>query len=127
MNIYQEELLDHVKSPRNYGKLEDAYESEDSNPACGDSIKVYIKLNKEMKVEEVAFEGAGCAVSQGSASILLEEIKDKNLSALKKMTEEDFFKLIGIELSPSRKRCALVSFKALKQIIEKIDSDDELN
>ncbi|MCA9381806.1 iron-sulfur cluster assembly scaffold protein [Candidatus Dojkabacteria bacterium] len=117
MNIYQEELLDHVKNPRNYGKLDSSTQSEDSNPACGDSVKIYLKFSDNDVLEEVSFEGTGCAVSQGAASILTEEIKGKNVTELKKMTEDDFLSIIGIELSPSRKKCAFVSFKAMKQAI----------
>jgi nitrogen fixation NifU-like protein len=114
-------MLEHAKDPHNFGKIDNpTLESDDSNPSCGDSIKMYFIIENGV-VKEVKFEGTGCAVSQASASILTEYIIGKKQEKLKEFSETDFFKLLGFDLSPSRKKCALVSFNTLKKALDKLE------
>ena len=92
--LYQEIILDHGKNPRNKGKCEGyTNEAKAHNPLCGDRIHIYLKLNNEKKIEDLSFEGEGCAISLASASILTEVTKGKDLSFIKKISE-DFLNMI---------------------------------
>ena len=78
--LYQEIILDHGKSPRNKGKCNQFnHEAKGHNPLCGDKVHIFLNLNAEKKVEDISFEGEGCAISMASASILTEIIKVKNI------------------------------------------------
>jgi nitrogen fixation NifU-like protein len=113
-DIYLEHILDHFKSPRNYGILEDAnYVYEGGNPTCGDMVKFFVKVS-DGKIEDIRFIGKGCAISQASASILTELVKGKDLEFVKNMTKEQLLDELGIELSPTRLKCALLSIETLK-------------
>ena len=115
--IYQENILDHYKNPRNFGKIKNAsVHHHEYNPLCGDEIELFLVI-KDKKVVDVKFNGKGCAISQASASLLSEEIKGKSIDELKKMTKENILELLGITLSPLRLKCALLSLDTLKNSI----------
>ena len=87
--LYQEIILDHGKNPRNKGKCNEFNKDAKAyNPLCGDKVHIYLKLNKEKKVEDLSFEGEGCAISLASASILTDIIKGKDFITAKKITNE---------------------------------------
>jgi len=87
--LYQEIILDHGKNPRNKGKCDEFNkDAKAHNPLCGDKVHIYLKLNKEQKVENLSFEGEGCAISLASASILTDIIKGKDFITAKKITNE---------------------------------------
>ena len=87
--LYQEIILDHGKNPRNLGKTENFNKNaKGHNPLCGDKVHVYLKLDDEKKVEDISFEGEGCAISIASASIMTETIKGKEFNIAKKILEE---------------------------------------
>jgi len=87
--LYQEIILDHGKNPRNKGKCDEFNtDAKAHNPLCGDKVHIYLKLNKEKKVENLSFEGEGCAISLASASILTDIIKGKDFITAKKITNE---------------------------------------
>jgi len=87
--LYQEIILDHGKNPRNKGKCNEFNkDAKAHNPLCGDKVHIYLKLNKEKKVENLSFEGEGCAISLASASILTDTIKGKDFITAKKITNE---------------------------------------
>ena len=87
--LYQEIILDHGKNPRNKGKCDKFNkDAKAHNPLCGDKVHIYLKLNKEQKVENLSFEGEGCAISLASASILTDIIKGKDFITAKKITNE---------------------------------------
>ena len=90
--LYQEIILDHGKNPRNKGKC-DGYtnDAKAHNPLCGDKVHIYLKLNKNKEIEDLSFEGEGCAISLASASILTEIVKGKDLSFLNKYYPCIFF------------------------------------
>ena len=108
-DLYRDYILEHYRRPHNFGILEAPTASyEGSNPLCGDRITMMLSLEDGV-VRDVAFTGRGCAISQASASLLTDEIKGKTVAEVEKMTPDDLLDLIGIEISPARLKCALLS------------------
>ncbi len=114
-DMYQEVILQHYRSPRNFGPLEPAdLSGEESNPLCGDHIRVQLRLDSDHhRVEEIHFSGDGCAISVASASMLTQKVKGMPLEEVGRLTRDDVLKLLGIPLSPVRVKCALTGFAAL--------------
>lgn len=114
-SIYREQIIDLYENPLNFGSLDPAdIEYEEDNPLCGDVIRIFIRLDDEQKVSEVKWQGQGCAISLASASLLTEEIKGMSLDELKAFDKEELLDLLGIQLSMTRIKCALLSLKVLK-------------
>lgn len=113
--MYQEKILLHYRSPKNFGPLDGAdLEGSESNPLCGDHIEMRLKLGEDGRtVKEVRFTGDGCAISMASASMLTERVKGRPLSEVTAMGRDDVLQLLGIPLSPVRIKCALTGFSAL--------------
>ena len=112
--FYREYILDHYKNPRNFGRIENPTLShEEDNPLCGDIIGIDL-LVKDGLVEDVKFHGRGCAISQASASLLTERIKGMTLEEARRIGKDDVLGELGIEISPARIKCALLSLKVLK-------------
>jgi|TARA_B110000971_G_C19906872_1_gene452694 nitrogen fixation NifU-like protein len=140
--LYQEIILDHGKNPRNKGKCEGyTNDAKAHNPLCGDKVHIYLKLNNEKSIEDLSFEGEGCAISLASASILTEVTKGKDLSFIKKLSE-DFLNMIknkkkitlnsltedqvttiaslsGVQEFPMRVKCATMVWHTLLSAVEK--------
>ncbi len=115
--MYQEQILDHYKNPRNFGTLKNAsVHHHEYNPLCGDELDLFLIIENN-KVADVKINGHGCAISQASASMLSEHIKGKSLDELKKMTKENILEMLGIPISPVRLKCALLSLDTLKNSI----------
>ena len=113
-DLYRELILDHYQHPHNHGEIAGADISyEDSNPLCGDKIRIDIKLKNNL-VEDVKFNGKGCAISQASASMLTDELIGKSLDDIKKMDKQFVLDLLGIPLGPTRIKCALLPLKVIK-------------
>ncbi len=113
-DLYREIILDHYQHPHNHGTLSEPDISyEDSNPLCGDKIRIDLKV-KDNIVLEVKFSGKGCAISQASASMLTDELIGKSLDEIKKIDKDFVFNMLGIPLSPTRVKCALLSLKVVK-------------
>lgn len=114
-SIYREQIIDLYENPLNYGALEPAdFVYEEDNPLCGDVIQIAVRLDEDQRVTEVKWEGQGCAISQASASLLTEEIKGMTLDDVKAFSKEELLDLLGIQLSMTRVKCALLSLKVLK-------------
>lgn len=114
-DMYREFILDHYKNPRFHGVLDPAdITYQDDNPLCGDVIRIDLRVNSDNRVVESAFSGQGCAISQASASMLMEEIQGKTLEELKEYTRDDILDMLGIELGPVRLKCAMLALKVLK-------------
>ncbi len=112
--MYRDYILDHYKNPRNAGELPGATNSyKDSNPLCGDEITMSLLIADD-RVQDVRFQGKGCAISQASASILTEEIKGKTLDEVKAIDRQHILENLGIPISPARVKCALLGLKTLK-------------
>jgi nitrogen fixation NifU-like protein len=140
--LYQEIIVDHGKNPRNKGKCEGyTNDAKAHNPLCGDKVHIFLKLNNETLVEDLSFEGEGCAISLASASILTELTKGKDLSFIKKVSE-DFLSMIknkskitlnsltkdqvttitslsGVQEFPMRVKCATMAWHTLLSAVEK--------
>jgi SUF system FeS assembly protein, NifU family len=109
-----ENILDHYRNPRNYGEMPDAdVRVKDSNPLCGDVVELYLKI-RDGEIVDARFRGKGCAISQASASMLTERIKGMKLDDARNISRDTILSMLGIELSPVRLKCALLSLKVLK-------------
>jgi nitrogen fixation NifU-like protein len=114
-DLYREVIIEHYKNPEHHGELDPHDISfEDENPLCGDHIRIDLRVDENGKITDAAFDGHGCAISQSSADLLLEDIIGKNVEDVKKMTKQDVLDLLGIELGPVRLKCALLPLKILK-------------
>ena len=139
--LYQEIILEHGKNPRNLRKTENFNkDAEGKNPLCGDNVHIYLKLNETKKVEDISFEGSGCAISMASASIMTDLVKGKNESEVREiiedflgmikenpelkskyLKEDDKTKLMclsGVKQYPMRVKCATLSWHTLVSAIE---------
>tara|TARA_B100000965_G_scaffold251494_1_gene211559 strand:+ start:493 stop:945 length:453 start_codon:yes stop_codon:yes gene_type:complete len=139
--LYQEIILDHGKNPRNKGKCDKFNrDAKAHNPLCGDKVHIYLKLNKEKKVEDLSFEGEGCAISLASASILTDTIKGKDFNTTKKIINEflsmikeksninldilnddqktTIMSLSGVKKFPMRVKCATMAWHAFMSALE---------
>jgi len=127
--IYRQELLDIIRNPLNKGVIKNPdLEAKLVNPLCGDEIRIQIELatNKSQiasrQIRRAVFSGNGCAISQASASLLAESIQGKKLSDVNKLRGNDILKLIGMNPSPSRIGCALLSLEVLMEALGKVKS-----
>ena len=134
--LYQDIILEHGKSPRNFGRCKQhTHEAKGYNPLCGDKVQIFLNLNKEKKVENLTFEGSGCAISMASTSIMTELVKGKSLEAAKKIVlnfldmikntqeiksdelDEDqktkIMSLSGVKQYPMRVKCATLSWHTM--------------
>jgi nitrogen fixation NifU-like protein len=129
-DFYRENILDHYRNPRNKGRLEHpTHTHEESNPLCGDVIRIDLHVNEDNVIDQVRFDGHGCAISQASASMLTEMIQGKTLDEAKALSKEDILEALGIEIGPVRLKCALLSLKVLKADVydlpEWIEEDED--
>ena len=146
--MYQDIILEHGKSPRNFGKCEQhTHQAKGHNPLCGDQVHVYLKLNNEKNVDNVTFQGSGCAISIASTSIMTELVKGKSLEVAKRMVV-DFLNMIkntqefksnylnedqkikimslsGVKQYPMRVKCATLGWHTLTSAIE--EKREEVN
>jgi nitrogen fixation NifU-like protein len=114
-DLYREEILQHYKRPHNWGPMDAPdLEAEDHNPLCGDQLKVMLKVDDAGQVADIRFEGHGCAISQAAASMASDEIKGMPVDELLKLDRSFILDLLGIDISATRIKCALLSLKVLK-------------
>ena len=113
--LYRELILDHYKNPRNHGLLEpsDAH-AEGQNPLCGDEIFVSVRLGEDDVIEEVGFDGRGCAISQAATSMLTDLVKGRTAQEVAAMPKDELLEEIGIPLTPVRLKCAILGLGVLK-------------
>jgi nitrogen fixation NifU-like protein len=113
--LYREQILEHYKRPHNFGRIENAdLEFEDTNPFCGDEQHVTIRLDADGRVAEIAFEGQGCAISTAATSLLTDELVGKTREELLALPKEEVLDLLGIEISATRMKCAMLGLKVVK-------------
>lgn len=114
-DLYRELIIDRYKNPQYRGSLNPHdIAFEDDNPLCGDHIRVELRVDKSGVVQEAAFDGHGCAISQASADLLMESVVGKSLDEVKALSKNDVLSMLGLELGPVRLKCALLSLKVLK-------------
>lgn len=141
-DLYQQVIVDHNKSPRNFGKLAHYnHEADGYNPLCGDKLHVYLNVNSDGIIEEVSFEGEGCAISVASASLMTETLKGTPVAEFKGRFEQfqhmvtadldetpdeealgKLAVLSGVREFPSRIKCAVLCWHTMKSAVE--DSDE---
>jgi nitrogen fixation NifU-like protein len=112
-DMYRQQIMDHYKNPRNYGRLEDpTFTHEGENPSCGDTIRVDVRLADDGEtIERAAFSGDGCAISQAAASMLTQRLPGTSLVELKRMDRDDVLEMLGVDISPMRIKCAVLAEK----------------
>ncbi len=143
-DLYQEIILDHGKNPRNLGKFDNYNkDAKGNNPLCGDNVHVYLRLNENKKVEDIAFEGHGCAISMASASIMTDMVRGKEEKEVKEIItdflgmikEKDsletnilkddektkLMSLSGVKQYPMRVKCATLSWHTLTSALDNLD------
>ena len=114
-DLYREEILSHYKRPRNWGPMDDPdLEFEDNNPLCGDELRVMLRVGDGGVIEDIRFDGHGCAISQAAASMASDEVKGMAVADLLKLDRQFILDLLGIDISATRMKCALLSLKVLK-------------
>jgi len=114
-DLYRDQILEHYKRPHNFGRLDDFdLDYEDTNPFCGDEQHVYIKLDDDGRVSAVSFEGQGCAISTAATSLLTDELLGMSREELLRMPKEEVLDLLGIEISATRMKCAMLGLKVVK-------------
>ena len=146
--LYQEIIIDHGKNPRNLRKTENFNkDAKGYNPLCGDKVHIFLKLNENKKIEDISFEGSGCAISMASASIMtdlvrdkeekeakdlikdfLDMIKEKPELVTKSLSEDEKTKLMslsGVKQYPMRVKCATLAWHTLTSAID--NTQEEIN
>ncbi len=115
-DLYREIIIEHYKNPTYRGTLEPHDISfEDENPLCGDLIRIDLRVNDQGVITEAVFSGHGCAISQASADLLIENLIGKTIEDAKKLTKQDILDMLGLDsLGPVRLKCALLPLKVLK-------------
>ena len=114
-DLYRDQILEHYKRPHNFGALENPdLEYEDNNPFCGDEQRVTIRLDDDDRVAEVAFEGKGCAISTAATSLLTDELVGMSREELLRLPKDYVLELLGIEISATRMKCAMLGLKIVK-------------
>ena len=119
--MYREVILDHYKNPRNHGAVESAdAEAEGQNPLCGDEVTVSVKFGSDGEtIEEMRFEGRGCAISQAATSMLTELVQGRKASDVALLDKDELLEEIGIQLTPVRLKCAMLGLTTLKVALHK--------
>jgi len=120
-NLYQENILDHYKNPRNKREISGADIIErGKNASCGDDLTLYLKFDGE-EVTDAGFIGDGCAISTAAASLLTEKIIGMKNHEIKLLTPGDIYDMLGVPISAGRSRCALLAYEALENGIDNLD------
>ncbi len=123
-DLYRDYILEHYRRPHNFGVIAAPSVSlEGSNPLCGDRITLQLRVEDGV-LREVAFTGRGCAISQASASLLTDEIKGKPLADVEGFRADDLLDLLGIEISPARLKCAMLSHDTLRKALDELGTGD---
>ena len=112
--MFRELILDHARNQRNWGLLKpNDFDHEECNPLCGDRLRLTLRLREDGTIEELGWDGEGCAISQASASMLGEELIGMSLDAARQINKQQLLDNIGLQLSINRVKCALLPLKVL--------------
>lgn len=119
-DIYQENIIDHYKHPRNFNELPDyTHKGRGANASCGDMVEMYVRIENEFVVK-ASFKGIGCALSTASASMLTEKVNERvfRINEVLSLTSEDLVEMMGIEVSPTRMKCVSLPLRALQDVLK---------
>ena len=126
-DLYRDYILEHYRRPHNFRVLDNATSSQEgANPLCGDRITLQLRVS-DGQIAAVGFTGRGCAISQASASLLTDEIKGKPIESAAGMSADDVLELLGIEISPARLKCAMLSHDSLQHVLGDLGAADPTN
>jgi nitrogen fixation protein NifU and related proteins len=116
-DLYRDYILEHYKRPKNFGEL-DPHDLEglEHNPLCGDELGVHIRVEED-RIGDLRFHGHGCAISQAAASIASEELKGMRLSEVGTLDADWMIDLLGIPVSATRRKCALLNLKVVRAAV----------
>jgi nitrogen fixation NifU-like protein len=118
LEMYQANIMDHYKHPRNFGEMQGAQEkSHVTNPLCGDELDFFFLFDENDVVKDIKFSGRGCTIALASASMLTEKIKGLPRSEIEKLQNEDVIQLLGVPINPARMKCATLSLEAVQQAV----------
>lgn len=119
--MYQEQILEHYKDPHNTGKLpHPTHQHHSHNPLCGDEITIQLHV-EEGTIQNVKFQGQGCALSVASTSLLTDELQGKSVEEAKNLTKDNILELLGIPVGPVRLKCVLLGLETLHQALGEKD------
>lgn len=120
MNEYQEQLLENYHNPKNFGKPKfiHTHTAKVSNLSCGDELQVWLKVSGDGVIEDICFYGEGCSISIATASLLYDQLKGETLARVSSLGDDYSTELIGIPLTMSRIKCAVLSLEAVKNTIK---------
>jgi nitrogen fixation protein NifU and related proteins len=114
-DLYRDQILEHYKRPHNFGRPDSFdLDFEDTNPFCGDEQHVYLRLGEDGRVAEARFEGKGCAISTAATSMLTDELAGLTPEEVLRLPKEFVLELLGIDISATRMKCALLGLKVVK-------------
>src|SRR5512145_452243 len=116
--LYQDRILDHYEEPYHRGICPDCtHVHKDTNPLCGDVIRMELQVDDQGTMKEIYFNGDGCCISQAAASMLVEQFNGKHIDEVKKFTAQDMLDLFGARLTPNRQKCCLLAWRVLQSAI----------
>ena len=116
--LYQERIQDHYEGPYHRGQCSHCtHAHEDTNPLCGDVIRLELQIDDHGTLKEVYFNGDGCCISQAAASMLVEKFNGKGVEDVKQFTAKDMLDLFGVRLTPNRQKCCLLSWRVLQAAV----------
>lgn len=112
--MYRENILDHNAHPRNFGRDENAtFSHRELNTSCGDEIEMFVTLSDEGIATDIRFDGIGCAISKAATSMLTEKVIGMHMDRIDELMSKDIVRMLGIPLTTSRLKCALIGLKTL--------------
>jgi len=117
-DLYKKNIIEHYKNPRNFSKLDDFnLNASLSNVTCGDEVEIFLKVEDSI-IQDVSFQGRGCAISVAATSMLTEKIKGENLDAVQKLNKKDILRMLGMQERSPREKCGVLGLEVLHKALK---------